>query len=179
MLTVEPGIADALPEARRRLPAAGLGLAVAGAAAGALAGDSCSPGLALPVSGLALTVAGALLWLTGMSKERRDRLAIAVAAGLALLSMAALQQLLACMLGRDAMAVAELLQAGGVMVLVIAAALMIDRLRRARVAATAEVERRRRLRELHERAARERALAAARRRAERVGAAQPEAARAD
>ena len=164
MLTVEPGIADAVPKARRRLPAAGLGLglAVAGVGAGALAGDSCSPGLALPASGLALTVAGTALWLTGMSRERRDRMALSIAVGLALLSVAALQRFLTCMLGREAMAIADLLQAGGIVMLLVALALGLDRVRRTRAAAA----RRRRLRELHERAAR--------RRAERVGAAEPQ-----
>ena len=102
---------------------------------------SVAPGLVLPVSALALTVAGAVLWVTGLSRERRDRLALLVAAALTLLSMAALQQLLACTLGRDGIAIVELLQAGGMVLLFLALALGLVRGRRARAAA--EEERRR------------------------------------
>jgi hypothetical protein len=110
-------------------------LALGGAASGALAGDACASGLALPASGLALTVAGALLWLTALPRERRDRIALAIAAALALLSIAALQQLFVCMLGREAMLAADLLQAGGLALLFVALALELDRRRRARAAA--------------------------------------------
>jgi hypothetical protein len=139
MLTLDPGSFD-VPRAGRERIAAGLaapGLALAGTAAGTLAGDACSPGLALPVSALALTVVGTVLALTGLSRERRDRIALVIAAGLALLSMAALQQLLACALGRDGIALVDLLQTGGMILLVVALALELLRRRRARAAAAA------------------------------------------
>lgn len=138
MLTQEPGILDALPARPRRARDVAAarwgapGIALGGTALGALAADACASGLALPASGLALTVAGALLWLTGMSHERRDRVALAIAVALGLLSIAALQQFLVCALGREAMMVAELLQAGGLIVLLVALALALDRHRRRR-----------------------------------------------
>ena len=114
---------------------AGPGLALAGTASGAFVSDACGAGLVLPVSALALTVAGAVVWVTGLSRERRDRLAVLVAAALTLLSMAALQQLLACTLGRDGIAIVELLQAGGLVLLFAALALGLVRGHRARAAA--------------------------------------------
>ena len=134
MLTQEHGILDAPPVTPRsvRDAAAGRwlapGLAVAGSAAGLFAADACSSGLALPASGLALTVAGAMLWLTGMRRERRDPLALAIAVAIALLSIAALQQLLVCMMGRAGMAAAEVLQDGGMALLLVALALELARL---------------------------------------------------
>jgi hypothetical protein len=137
MLTVEPGFADTVPGADRKLPAAWAapGLAVAGTATGALVGDACAGGLALPASGLALTVAGAVLWLAGVVPERRDRIALSIAAALTLLSIAALHQLFICILGREAMMLAELLQAGGLVLLAVALALALNRRRRTRAAA--------------------------------------------
>ena len=143
MLTLEPGSLDVGIRRGRERAAAGLagpGLALAGTAAGALAADSCGTALALPVSALALTVTGALLWLAGVPRERRDRIVLAVAAALALLSLAALQQLLACTLGRDGMIAAELFRAGGMIVLAVAVVLAVVRMRRER---TAAAERRR------------------------------------
>ena len=143
MLTQEPGILDALPARPRaaRDDAAARwgapGIALGGTALGALAADACASGLALPASGLALTVAGAVLWLTGMSSERRDRLALAIAVALGLLSIGALQQFLACALGREAAMAVELLQAGGLILLLVALALALDRHRRRRAVALA------------------------------------------
>ncbi len=139
MLTLDPGSLDARPGAgeygRAAAGLAGPGLALAGTATGALVSDACGSGLALPVTALALTVAGAVLSLPGLSRERRDRLAVLVAAALTLLSMAALQQLLACTLGREGIAIVELLQAGGLILLFVALALELVRRSRARAAA--------------------------------------------
>jgi hypothetical protein len=138
MVTLEPRILDAVPRARRDAARwAAPGMAAGGAATGLLAGDACASGLALPVSGLALTVAGTLLWLTGLPRERRDRIALAIAAALALLSIGALQHLLVCMLGREAMLAADLLQAAGLALLLVALALLVHRRRRARAAVAA------------------------------------------
>jgi hypothetical protein len=147
MLTQEPGILDALPARPRRARDVAAarwgapGVALGGTALGAFAADACAPGLALPASGLALTVAGAVLWLTGMSRERRDRIALAIAVALALLSIAALQQFLVCALGREAMMVADLLQAGGLILLLVALGLALDRHRRRRATVAAPVAR--------------------------------------
>ena len=143
MRTLEPGILDAVPAAPRRARDvaaarwAAPGIAVGGTAAGALAGDACASGLALPAVGFALTVASAALWLTGLGRERRDHIALSIAVALALLSIAALQQLFVCLLGREGMAAADLLQAGGLILLFAALALALDRRRRARAAAAA------------------------------------------
>ena len=139
MRTLQSGVLDAVPRARRdgasvRAPGAlaAPGLAVAGTfIGGTLAGDACATSLALPASGLALTVASAALWLTGLRREQRTRIAIAIAVALAVLSMAALQQLLMCVLGRAGMVAADLLQAGGLILLFVALALELVRRRRA------------------------------------------------
>ena len=136
MRTFELGDLEIVPEFRRRTRGVAVagwaapGLALAGTVTGALAADGCDAGIALPVSGLALTVAGALLWLTGLPRARRDRIALAIAAALGMLTIAALQQLLACALGREAMLVAELLQAGGLILLFGALLLALHRRRR-------------------------------------------------
>jgi hypothetical protein len=139
MRTLPPGVLDAVPRARRdgavvRAPGAlaAPGLAVAGTViGGTLAGDACAAGLALPASGLALTLASAGLWLTGLKREQRTRIALTIAVALALLAMAALQQLLICVLGRAGMAAADLLQAGGLILLFAALALELVHRRRA------------------------------------------------
>lgn len=162
MLTIRPGNVEgaaATPRAARDVAAAGWvapGIALAGTATAGLAADSCGGAFALPASGLALTVAGTLLWLAGVPRERRDLIALSVATALALLAMAALQQLLACMLGRAGLMSAELLQASGLILLVVALAAWVDRRRRARAAAAAVARERRRLaRELHDGVAQE------------------------
>jgi signal transduction histidine kinase len=135
---------------------AGPGVALGGTATGAFMADACATGLALPASGLGLTVVGAVLWLTGLPRERRDRVTLPIAVALALLSIAALQQLLLCALGRQVMLVADLLQAGGLILLLVGLALEVDRRRRARAAANAVAGERRRLaRELHDGVAQE------------------------
>lgn len=127
------------------------GTALAGTAAGALVGDVCAGDLALPACGLALTLAGVALWMTGVPRERRDRVALSIGVALALLSMAALEQLLACMLGRAGLPSAELLRVGGLALLLVALIIELDRRRRARAASTAVARERRRLaRELHD-----------------------------
>ena len=132
------------------------GAALAGTAIGALAADSCVGGIALPASGLALILTGAALWIAGVPRDRRDLITLSVAVALALLMMAALQQLLACILNRAGMASVELLQASGLLLLVLAITAEVDRRRRARAAAAAvSVERRRLARELHDGVAQE------------------------
>jgi signal transduction histidine kinase len=147
------------PRRARDLAAAGWaapGVALAGTITGSLAADACGAGLALPVSGLALTLAGALLWLTGLQRERRDRITLSIAAALALLAMAALQQLLVCALGREGMLAAELLQAGGLVLLFVGLMAELDSRRHVRAVAIAVAGERRRLaRELHDGVAQE------------------------
>ena len=127
------------------------GVALAGTAAGALVGEACAGDLALPSSGLALTLAGAALWVTGVPRERRDRIALSIGVALALFAMAALQQLLACLLGRTGLPPAQLLRAGGLALLLVALVIELDRRRRARAASAAIAGERRRLaRELHD-----------------------------
>jgi signal transduction histidine kinase len=127
------------------------GVALAGTAAGAVVGDACAGSPALPSCGLALTLAGAALWVPAVPRERRDRLAFSIGAALAVLAMAALQQLLACMLGRTTLPPAELLRAGGLGLLIVALVIELDRRRSARAASAAVARERRRLaRELHD-----------------------------
>jgi hypothetical protein len=141
MRTLEPGVLEALPRARRDgapVRWAAPGLAVAGTAlGGTFAADGCATSLALPASGLALTVASGVLWLTGTPREQRGRIALTIAVAIALLSLAALQQLLICALGRTGMTVADLLQAGGLILLL--AALVTELVRRRRSAARVRV----------------------------------------
>ena len=128
MITLGP-----VEQARDLAPArwAAPALAVAGAFAAALAPDACSGPLALPAAGLGLTVAGAIVWIAGIRREDRDRVALAIGVAIALLTTAALQQLLVCMLGRTGMAAVELLQAGGFLLLVCALVGELVRWRRA------------------------------------------------
>ena len=76
--------------------------------------------MALPATGLGLTAAGVLVWIAGVPRGERDRVTLTIAVALALLTTAALQQLLVCMLGRAGMASVELLQAGGLALLLCA-----------------------------------------------------------
>ena len=78
MLLFEPGTFEVVPRKSRdvaKIGWAGPGVALGGTATGAFMADACATGLALPASGLGLTVAGAVLWLTGLPRERRDRVA--------------------------------------------------------------------------------------------------------
>ena len=128
MLTVDPGSLEIVQRPARGGRAADIaapGLALGGTVTGAFVSDACGSGLALPASGLALTVAGAVVWLTGLPRERRDRITIAIGVAIGLLSMAALQQLFVCMLGGAGMIAAELLQAGGLIVLFVALVLAL------------------------------------------------------
>jgi signal transduction histidine kinase len=135
-------------------------IALAGTAAGVLAERACAAGLALPSTGLALTSAGAVLWLAGRSRELPDRFAVAIGMALVLLSLAALQQLLACALGRTGLPPVELLRTGGLVLLFAALLVELDRRRRTRAAAAAvALERRRLARELHDGIAQELAYA--------------------
>ena len=159
MHTIESGTRKAVPRSSRDGTATGWaapGVALGGTGTGGLVGDACATGLALPGAGLALTVAGAVLWLTGLPRERLDRITLSIGVALVLLSIVALQQFLVCMLGREGMMGAELLQAGGLFLLLAALALELDRVRSARAAATAVASERRRLaRELHDGVAQE------------------------
>jgi signal transduction histidine kinase len=132
------------------------GVTLGGTVTGGLVGDACATGLALPGAGVALTFAGAVIWLIRLTRERRDRITLSIAVALALLAIAALQRLLVCVLAREGMMPAELLQAGGLFLLFVALALELDRRRSARAAATAVTTERRRLaRELHDGVAQE------------------------
>jgi hypothetical protein len=122
MLTVRPGAELLPPHGHDLAPArwAAPVLALAGTSAGALAADACSGALALPATGFALTVAGAVVWIAGVPRAQRNRITLAVAVALTLLTLAALQQLLTCMLGRAGVVTAEMLETGGLVVLTVA-----------------------------------------------------------
>jgi signal transduction histidine kinase len=159
MSITEYATLKAVPRRSRDLAAAGWaapGMALGGTVTGGLVGDACATGLALPGAGVALTLAGAVIWLTGLPRERRDRITLSIAVALALLSIAALQRLLACALARDGLMAAEPLQAAGLSLLFVALALELDRRRSARAAATAVASERRRIaRDLHDGVAQE------------------------
>jgi hypothetical protein len=95
---------------------------LAGATLTTLSGDSCGGSFALPASGLALAAAGTVLWLAGVPRQARGRIALAIGVAFALLAVAAMHQLFACILGRAGTATAELLQAGGLILLAVAIA---------------------------------------------------------
>jgi hypothetical protein len=142
MLTLGPGNLGAGPLSPSGLEVAppawvAPGAALAGTVAGFLAPDACSGGFALPISAWALTLTGTVLWFLGVSPERRNRIALAIGVAVGLLTLAALQQLLACVLSRTGMLTPDLLRGAGLLVLFVAIAAELYRRRRARTTAVA------------------------------------------